>query len=326
MRIRRLAVVLVATLAVAGASVSAAVGAASTPTTKGVVLITTNLALENGSAAGTGIVVTKNGEVLTNNHVIRGATTINVIVPSPRRTYTAKVVGYDVVDDVALLKVQASGLATVTRGDSSKLKIGQTAIAVGNANGRGKLVVTRGRITGLGRTIQVRDDFGDVAQLSKLIETSAQLVPGDSGGPLLDASHRVIGVDAAGTSTFAFQGASPGYAIPINRALTIAKQIESGRSSATVHIGDTAFIGLQLSEVDSGLAVQGVVPGSPAEGAGLARGVVITAADGQPLSALDDLRTLLFPKHPGDTITISFTDVIGNPTSATIVLGSGPPQ
>jgi S1-C subfamily serine protease len=291
------------------------------------VLITTNLALENGSAAGTGIVLTKSGQVLTNNHVIRGATTIKVIVPSPRHTYTATVAGYDIVDDVALLKVQgAANLATATRGNSAKLKVGQASIAVGNANGGGKLVVTSGKITALNRTIRVRDESGDVAQLANLIETSARLVPGDSGGPLLDRSHRVIGMNAAGTSTFAFQGSSPGYAIPINRAVTIAGQIAAGRSSATVHIGATAFIGLQLSEVSSGLAIQAIVPGSPAESAGLQRGDVIASADGQPVATLDDLRALIFAKHPGDSLTLAFTDVVGNATSATIVLASGPPQ
>jgi S1-C subfamily serine protease len=320
----------VVAFAAAGVAIAFAVAPAHTATpspTRGIVLINTNLALENSSAAGTGIVLTKNGEVLTNNHVIRGATTIKVIVPATKRTYTASVLGYDIQHDVALLKLQgATNLATATRGNSSALKLGQAARAVGNANGGGRLIITAGRVTGLHRSINVQDDTGDVAQLTDLIQTSARLVPGDSGGPLLDSSGRVIGMDSAGSSSFSFDTSAPGFAIPINRAYTIAKQVESSKSSSTVHIGPTAFIGLSVQNTPEGIAVGSVVPSSPADKAGLQQGDLLTTVDGTQITDFNSLRTVLFSKHPGDTVTVDYTDGLGNQASAPIVLASGPPQ
>src|SRR5437588_5797937 len=153
----------------------------------GVVVVETNLAYQNGAAAGTGMVLTSSGEVLTNNHVIRGATTIKVIVPQTKKTYTARVLGYDLTADVALLQLNnASGLSTVSVGDSSKVTNGQSVTAVGNAGGSGSLTVTTGAITGLHRTIAVSDDQGGAVQLRNLVETNASLQPGHSGRPLLN--------------------------------------------------------------------------------------------------------------------------------------------
>jgi S1-C subfamily serine protease len=322
------AAVLAAALGVAFSRADAATPKASAPSpTRGIVLINTNLALEDASAAGTGIVLTKSGEVVTNNHVIRGATSVKVTVPATHKTYPATVVGYDIADDVALLQLQgASNLATATVGNSARLKVGQSTRAVGNANGGGRLVQTIGRVTALNRTISVQDDNGGVAQLRNLIQTSAHLVPGDSGGPLLDATNRVIGIDAAGSPTFAFNGNAPGYAIPINRAVSIVKQIAAQRASALVHIGATAFIGLSLDETPNGIAVHSVVSSSPADKAGLVQGDVITTLDGTQVSSYNDVRSFLFAKHPGDNVTIAYTDPLGNPGTTTIVLASGPPQ
>jgi S1-C subfamily serine protease len=323
-RIRLLSAALLAATAFVGS-----VHATTVPSkpTKGVVIVTTNLAYENANAAGTGVVLTKSGEVLTNNHVIRGATTITVIVPATGRRYTASVLGYDIADDVALIKMSgASGLAVASRGNSATLHIGSTTTAVGNANGGGKLVITKGRVTGLNRTITVNDDQGGQTQLNGLIETSARLVPGDSGGPLLDAAGRVVGIDSAGSASFAFE-TSDGYAIPINKAITLVKQMEAGKASSLVHIGKTAFLGMSVGDATSGgVAVADVVQGLPAANAGIVKGDVITALDTTPVTSLDDLRTALFTHHPGDSVTLYFTDVVGNQTSATIVLADGPPQ
>ncbi len=321
--IRRLVPVVAALAVLAGAAFGGEAAAATPSPTKGVVLVNTNLALENGSAAGTGIVLTRNGEVLTNNHVIAGATTIKVTVPATKRSYTADVLGYDIVHDVALLKLEnASNLAKATIGNSAKVKIGQPTRAVGNANGAGRLVVTSGKILALKQTVSVQKDDGDTGQLLNAIATSSRLVPGDSGGPLLDKSGRVIGVDSAGsTGTNA-----PGFAIPINRALTVTKQIEALRASAFVHIGATAFIGLQVAEAANGVGIQHVYAGSPAESAGLAQGYVITSIDGVTLSTVKDLRTALFAHHPGDSITVGYTDAVGNAATSPLTLADGPAQ
>ena len=323
-RIRLLAAAL---LAAAGFAGSAHATTAPSKPTKGVVIVTTNLAYQNANAAGTGIVLTKTGEVMTNNHVIRGATTIMVIVPGSGRRYSASVIGYDIADDVALIKMNgAAGLVVATRGNSAKLKLGAVTTAVGNANGGGKLVITKGRITGLNRTITVNDDQGGRSQLGGLIETSARLVPGDSGGPLLDGAGRVIGMDAAGSATFAFES-SDGYAIPINKAITLVKQMEVGKASTLVHIGKTAFLGMNVADADAGgVAVESVVAGLPAANAGIAKGDVLTALDSTPVNDTDGLRAALFTHHPGDTVTVYFTDGVGNQTSAQVTLADGPPQ
>jgi S1-C subfamily serine protease len=323
-RFRYLAAAVVAAATVAGATGGAY--ATTTPAPKpttGVVLITTNLAYENSAAAGTGVMLTKNGEIVTNNHVIRGATTINVVVPGTGRTYPASVLGYDVADDIALLKVNATNMATATRGNSSALKIGSSATAVGNANGGGRLVVTHGSVSALNRTITVRNEDGTTSTLSGLIRHSAHIVPGDSGGPLLNAKNRVIGIDAAGSSS----SLTDGYAIPINKAYALVKQIEAGRASSLVHIGKTAFIGMTVTEANAGgLTITSVVPGMPAAAAGLDQGFVLTQFDGRQLTSVAGLRTELFAHHPGDTVVLSYVDPLGNQGQASIVLADGPPQ
>src|SRR4051812_439799 len=228
---------------------------AATPSSRGVVVIQTNLQYQGAAAAGTGMVIRPGGEVLTNNHVIRGATAIRVVVPSTRRSYTATVLGYDIADDIALLKLNgAPNLSTVTLGNSAKVRRGQVVTAIGNAGGTGTLVSASGTVTGIGRSITVQDDQGGTMQLRSLIQTNAELRPGDSGGPLFDRTGRVIGVDAAASVDFAFDsGSSQGYAIPINRALALAKQIEAGRTSELVHIGPTAFLGVSVRSGSFGL-------------------------------------------------------------------------
>ena len=327
LRIRLLVTALVAAAGLAGAAHATTRTTAPAATlTKGVVLVTTNLAYENASAAGTGIVLTKDGEIMTNNHVIRGATTINVIVPATKKTYSASVVGYDPTDDIALIKVDGTAtFTTATRGDSSKLKIGQPTRAVGNANGGGKLVITTGKVTALRQSIVVNDDQGGTARLSGLIQTSAKLVPGDSGGPLLDANGRVIGVDAAGSSNYQMQ-VSDGYAIPINKAYSLVKLMETGQASTLVHIGQTAFLGMTVDEVTGGIVVEQIIPGGASEAAGLVPGDVMTSIDGQPLTTLDDLRAALFLHHPGDTVALGVIDALGNATTVTLAPGDGPPQ
>lgn len=296
----------------------------------GVVVVDTNLAFHNGAAAGTGIVLTSSGEVVTNNHVIRGASTVTVVVPATHKRYAARVVGYDVAGDVAVLRLQhAAGLATVTLGDSAGLKVGQPVTAVGNAGGAGALTVTTGTITGLARAITVADESG-AKRLAGLVETDAQLQPGDSGGPLLDAGGRVIGIDTAASSGFSFRNANDGYAIPIDKVVTIAKQVVAGRGSAIVHVGKTAFLGVSVQSADAygggGVLVGGVISGGPAAKGGLGAGDIITGVGGLHVASQNALVAALLLHHPGDRVTVSWTGRLGGDHASTVTLASGPPQ
>ncbi len=331
--IRAALIALVGVLAVGTGAAFAATRSSTTPIGTGVVVIDTNLAYQGGSAAGTGMVLTSSGEVLTNNHVIAGATTIRVVVPKTKHTYSARVVGYDTTADVAVLQLQnASNLKTVAIGDASALRVGGHVTAVGNAGGTGSLTSASGRVTGLGKSISVQDDSGGTEQLAGLIETNAALEPGDSGGPLLNSAGRVVGMDTAAStgSGLAAYGPSDGYAIPIGKATTIAKQIVSGKSSSTVHVGGTAFLGVSVASAGygygSGAAVAAVVPGGPADTAGLVPGDVITAVAGKAVGAPSGVQSAILAHKPGQTVTIAYTDTSGVAGAVDVTLGNGPPQ
>ncbi len=205
---------------------------------------------------GTGIVLTSDGTVLTNNHVIRGATSIKVTDVGNGRTYTAKVVGYDATRDVAVIQLQnASGLTTANLGDSSSVRSGDSVTALGNAGGKGGTPsVATGTVTALNQGITASDEGSgsNSEQLAGLIETNADIQPGDSGGALVNSYGQVIGMNTAASSGTQFQSqsdqtAEQAFAIPINEATSIAKQIEAGQGSSTVHIGATAFLGIESS-------------------------------------------------------------------------------
>jgi S1-C subfamily serine protease len=330
---KNIAAVVAAVAAAASAAAFAYSGHAATTKSanSGIVVIETTLGYQGGQAAGTGMVLTPAGEVLTNNHVIAGATSIKVIVPSSGRSYTAQVVGYSVTSDTAVLKLQgASGLATVSTGNSAKLKRGQLVRATGNAGGTGRLTTVSGHITGLGRTITATDGQQS-EQLTGLVETNTPIQPGDSGGPLLDASGKVEGMNTAASRAggYYFQDVTTNdaYAIPINAALKVVRQVEAGATTLAVHVGGTAFLGVQIAPGDgNGVLIAGVVSGSTADTAGLQAGDQITAVDGHAVSSPDALRALLLQKHPGDTAALSWVDGQGSQHSATVTLASGPPQ
>jgi S1-C subfamily serine protease len=334
--------------------------------------IVTTLGYQGGKAAGTGIVLTSDGEVLTNNHVIRGATSIKVTDVGNGRTYTAKVVGYDASKDVAVIKLQnASGLTTANLGDSSSVQTGDAVTALGNAGGKGGTPsVASGTVTALNQSITASDEGSGAnsEQLSGLIETNADIQPGDSGGALVDAYGQVVGMNTAASTGTQFQSesgqsAAQAYAIPIDNAETIADQIEAGQSSSTVHIGGTAFLGIESggsssgsgsgdsggfggfgqgdgsgfggfgqgdgsgsdgSGASSGVTISGALSGSPAASAGLTGGDTITSVGGQSVSSADDIQQILVKNHPGDKISVSWVDQNGQSHTATVTLASGP--
>jgi S1-C subfamily serine protease len=333
MRTKSHRLALLATVVATAAAVVASNAPATTratPAGAGVVVVETRLG-GSGEAAGTGMVLTSSGEILTNNHVIRGATAIRVTVPATSRSYAAKVVGYDVSDDVAVLQLAgASSLETVAVGNSSTLKPGRRVTAVGNAGGTGRLRTTTGTVTGVGRTITVSDESGVTARLTGLVETNAGLEPGDSGGPLLDAARKVVGMNTAASVGFDFQrvSSSDGYAVPINRAVAIARLIEAGKASATIHVGATAYLGVEVAPGYGtlGALVAGVVPGGPADTAGLAPGDTILSVAGRTISSPEALGALVRTKKPGATVAVTYLDEVGAGHTVRVRLGSGPPQ
>jgi len=311
----------------------------ATQTDPGLVDIYTTLGYQQAKAAGTGMVLTSSGEVLTNNHVINGATSITARDIGNGRTYQAKVVGYDHSHDIAVLQLQgASGLQTVDMGDSGSATPGQKVVALSNALGKGGTpAVATGHIASLGASITASDEgAGTSEQLTGLIHHNAGIQPGDSGGPLVNTAGQIIGINTAASQGTQFHGQqTQAFAIPINQAKSIADQIEAGTSSATVHIGLTGLLGVQILSADSaaangiqagsGAVVAGVVSGTPASGAGLTQGDVIVSVDGQSVSSPEQLQSALGQHHPGDSVTVGWVDQSGKHHSAKVKLVAGPP-
>ncbi|HEY5421900.1 MAG TPA: trypsin-like peptidase domain-containing protein [Ilumatobacteraceae bacterium] len=290
------------------------------------------LALDGGEAAGTGMVLTPSGLLLTNNHVIDGATDITVQIAATGPTHPAHVVGYDIVDDVALLQIEGvSGLKTVTPGDSGAVDVGDQVVTIGNALGAsGPHAVTTGSIDALDQSVTANEPTGESQDLSGLIQIDARLRPGDSGGPLVNSAGQVIGMNSvASIGGRRFGRPNVGYAIPIVHALDIARQIQAGTASASVHIGDRAILGVQVTDATSpdtpGARVEAVSNGSPADDAGIRRDTVITSIDRAAITSVDDIGDALFPHSPGDSVEVTWTDPDGTSHTATVELAVGPP-
>lgn len=221
--------------------------------------------------AGTGMVISSSGYVLTNNHVVDGATAVSVTLTSTGKRYKATVVGTDKTADVALLKLKgASGLATIPVGDATAATTGIAVAALGNALGKaGTPTETTGHVTGVNKSITASDGAGSSSEtLSGMLETDADIVSGDSGGPLVDSSGQVIGMDTAaesgagggfgfGQSSGTITASSDGYAIPVTTALSIARKIAGHEASSTIVIGTPGFLGLELSSTAGSAGTSG---------------------------------------------------------------------
>lgn len=326
----------------------------------GLVDINTVLGYETEEAAGTGMVLTSTGKVLTNNHVIEGSTSISVTDLGNSRTYQATVLGYSRTNDVALIQLKgASGLQTVSLGSSSSLKVGESVVGIGNAGGVGGTPsVAGGSITALNQAITASDQgsLGTTTEhLTGLIQSDCDIQPGDSGGPLVDSSGKVVGMDTAASQAQGYSinaATGQGYSIPINTALGIVRQIEAGKSATSVHIGGTAFLGVYVEPVSgatgssgtglgartptvtpttgksvgSGALVAGVIPGTPARSSGLTVGDVITSIGGHSVSSVDDVTKIVLGYHPGQSVKVTWTTTSGATQSATITLASGPAE
>ncbi len=289
-----------------------------------IVDIDTQMSYQSAVGAGTGIVIDPNGVVLTNNHVIAGATNIDVRSIGTGQTFPGTVIGYDRSHDIAVVQLGgAGGLSVANIGNSDTVAVGDPTVSLGNAGGAGGAPsVAPGRVTALHQTVSASDALtGSTETLNGLIQLDANIRPGDSGGPTVNTADQVIGLNTAATANYHL-GRGQGFAIPINEAMAIAGQIRSGASSPTVHIGPTALIGVGVNDAPggAGAVIRQVIPAGPAAGAGLNPGEVITSVNGQPVNSATALTNILDQHHPGDNVTVGLQDRTIN-----VTLGDGPP-
>ena len=268
-----------------------------------------------GSAAGTGIIVTDDGYILTNKHVVDGATSISVVLDDGTTYEKVEVVEVDPLNDVAFLKVKdASGLTAATLGDSKTVNVGQQVITIGNALGMYQNTVASGIVSGTGRSLTATDSTGSNAErLSDMIQTDAAINSGNSGGPLVNAAGEVIGINTANSAS----GENVGFAIPIASVKGMLKQlVESGEASR-------AYIGVYSSQITPDMAkaynlpvttgaylyntstYSAIVKGSAAEKAGLRDKDIITAVNGVKIGSAGSLSTLIGEYKPGDTVQLT---------------------
>ncbi len=329
----------------ANAPTSAAAERIAAKVDAGVVDITTNSSYSSSSAAGTGMILSSNGLVLTNNHVIAGATSINVRVVSTNKTYSATVLGYSVNKDVALLQLKgATGLTPVTTASSNTVKSEEAVVGVGNAGGVGGTPsYAPGAVVATNQSLTASDpdNLTGSEKLTGMIEIAASIEPGDSGGPLVNTQGQVIGMDTAGSSTgsgFGFdQNATAntqGYAIPIATALGIVHTIENGTSTTSVHVGATPILGVEISATlsgfegnspaPSGVQIAGIASGTSAASSKLAAGDVITALNGHSVTSPTQLSAYVQTLSTGSVVKVSYTTTSGTTATANITLVAGP--
>src|ERR1700676_1397440 len=324
-RLRMLVVAMVLLIFGASAAATAVIatrGIRASGGTAGVeaAIVDINTTLAGGlAAAGTGMVLTPAGEVLTNNHVINGALAISLQLPPTGDPHSAHVIGQDPVNDVALLQIEGvSGLATAPIGDSSSVQVGDNVTALGNALGRGGAPASApGTVTALNQSISAADESGSQPpeNLVGMIQIDAPIKPGDSGGPLLDSAGKVIGMDTAASGGRQWQqtGAMVAFAIPINAALRAARQLLN-----------TGFLGVEVvdSTAPLGALVQATEPGSPAAAIALAGGDVITAVGGATVDSTAALHRVLSSHHAGDRVIVVWKTAAGQQAQARVALAA----
>lgn len=266
-------------------------------------------------SSGSGFIVRANGLIVTNKHVIDDDQADYTVVMNDGKKYDAKVLAKDPVNDIAVIKVEATDLPTLELGDSDKVQIGQTVIAIGNALGQYRNTVTKGVISGKARTIVAGDGNGSSETLNDVFQTDASINPGNSGGPLIDLGGAVVAMNTAVDS----QGQLIGFAIPIN---VIKKDLASVDKTGKIV---QPFLGVRYVLVTKAMADQNkfptdegaliskdtegndpaVVAGSPADKAGLKENDIITAINGDKITADHPLVNILAKYRPGDKITVT---------------------
>jgi S1-C subfamily serine protease len=291
-----------------------------------VVDISTKFGYNNAVGAGTGIVIDPGGVVLTNNHVISGATDISAFAVGNGQTYAVDVIGYSRIADVAVLQLRGGGgLPSANIGGG--VGVGDPVVALGNAGGQGGTPsAVAGRVVALNQSVSATDTLtGAEENLGGLIQADAAIRPGDSGGPMVNNAGQVIGMNTAATDNYKMSRGQ-GFAIPIGTAMGVAGQIRAGAASNTVHIGPTAFLGLGVMDNGgNGARVERVVGTGPAAAAGISAGDVITLVDNVPINGATAITDVLVPHHPGDTIVLHWRTRGGEDRSSPVTLADGPP-
>ena len=294
--------------------------------------------MRSGESAGTGIIISDTGYVLTNNHVIADSTNVEVDVGGSGDIRTATVLGYDIADDVALLQLSdARNLRPAAIGDADAVRVGDPVVAIGNQLGQGTKV-TQGKVTGLNQQVTAGDGRGGRTEtLRGMIQIDAPIKPGNSGGPLVDDEGRVIGINTAASGRGMTLGLNIGFAIPIDRAMAIAEQIQRGDESDGVHVGPRALLGVAVRPADDvssgspppptdrGALVVDVDDDGAAREAGIEPGSVIIGVAGRTVDDDDELRDILGEYDPGERVRVTWIDPNGDRRSATARLREGPP-
>ena len=276
---------------------------------------------ESGGAAGTGFLISSDGVIVSNNHVVEGAANIQAVF-SDGTSRPAKVLGRNAASDLAVLKVEGTNLPTLSLGDSNDVQVGDDVVAIGNALAlSGGLSVTRGIISGLHREVPTNTG----AMLEDLLQTDAAINPGNSGGPLVDAQGRVIGINTAIANPSTAQNV--GFAIPISNAQAIIDQLRNGRQPAFLGVEsenvDVAKAAGRSVALDAGAYLTRVVPGSPADVAGLRVGDVVVRIDDKPVDSSAQLGSVVRRYRPGDTVSV-VVDRDGTEVSLGARLSEGP--
>jgi S1-C subfamily serine protease len=286
---------------------------------KGIVLI--NAIAGSSQSAGTGMVLSSDGKVLTNYHVVAGTEQVTVVVVDTNTSYDAKVLGFDATNDVALLQLQnASGLQTITI-DNDSVSAGDTVSVVGNANGNSVLIRADGQVTATDQSLTVSSDspWGAEENLEGLIEANANAVPGDSGGPMFDSEAEVLGITTAGS-----ERESITYAIPIAKALNIVSVIEAGQDSGTVRVGPAGFLGISVSAARghrTGRMIETVSEGGPADLAGITAGSTLISVGDEEIRGDTNVANVVRALEPGTQVEVTWYDPYGDLKSATVTLG-----
>ncbi len=260
-------------------------------------------------AEGSGIVLSRNGVIVTNNHVVAGATRVTVTFPSGNHhALPGTVVGTDPSHDLAVVRVAAHDLHPIRLGRSSRLALGDPVVTIGYPLNLGGPTVTQGIISGLHRSITASGGSGGSEHLTDLIQTDAAINPGNSGGALIDAAGDLVGINTAAAS--ASSAENTGFAIPIDDAIPVVRQILSHRQQQQAWLGVevgpvTPGAAAQLGAGTRGALVAAVIPGSPAASAGVRRGDVIVAVDGKAVRSPSALTRILAGHHPGQRVDVT---------------------